>query len=132
MKKNFLKRNKPVQSDLQVGDKVRIKGPDGWFRDPEEITEVGKTSVTLGRYGKWPMTRVSRKKEFKMEVIRAEIKPKEVRHNEDSCVEPPVKKSFRMGGLRIVNTSPLGKETVEFSGSKIYKMGGLRISSQNP
>ena len=59
--------------EIQKGDWVRVKGPDGWFRDYSQVAEVGKKSVNLGKDGRWPMRRVSsrvRKKDQSIEEIR--------------------------------------------------------------
>ena len=55
MKKNVESKKSPFEWDIQVGDWVRILKPDGWYRDYEEVTNVGQSSVTLRNGDTWPL-----------------------------------------------------------------------------
>ena len=52
-------KHKPRDAEIQKGDCVRVKGPDGWVRDYSQVADVGNTSVNLGKGGRCPMRRVS-------------------------------------------------------------------------
>ena len=41
--------------DLQVGDFLRIRKPNGWYCKYDEVTGVEKTSVTLKSRGRCPL-----------------------------------------------------------------------------
>ena len=47
MKDHVDSKRKATEWDIQIGDWVRVQGPNGWYRDYEEVEEVGKASVTL-------------------------------------------------------------------------------------
>ena len=40
---------------------MRVRKPNGWYCDYDEVTEVGKTSITLKSGGRWPLALVSSK-----------------------------------------------------------------------
>ena len=61
MKAQVDSKRKPNEWDIQIGDRVRVQGPDGWYRDYEEVSEVGKASVTLKNGDTWPVSSISSK-----------------------------------------------------------------------
>ena len=49
MKERHEAKHKHRGPEIQKGDWVRVKGPDGWFRDYSQVADVGNTSVNLGK-----------------------------------------------------------------------------------
>ena len=61
MKDHVDSNRKPTEWNIQIGDWVRVQGPDGCYRDYEEVSEVGKASVTLKNGDTWPVSNISSK-----------------------------------------------------------------------
>ena len=54
-------KKSPTNLDIQVSDFVRVRKPNDWYFDYDEVTEVGKISVKLKSGGRWPLASVSSK-----------------------------------------------------------------------
>ena len=61
MKAHFESKKSPTEINIKVGDFVRVKKPDGWYTDFEEVIEVGNNPVRLKTGCKGPLSSVSAK-----------------------------------------------------------------------
>ena len=59
MKAHFESKKSPSEINVEVRDFVRVKKPDDWYTDFEEVIEVGNNSVRFKTGCKWPLSSVS-------------------------------------------------------------------------